>query len=833
MVKEDEDFEDLATVIKDFLDTIDDQQDFKSFIQPICHELNYTNQEELHRMENVFRAPLNRYYNEDARIDLEPYLLPQKGCIDSCDSMTKCVLHLRYGASFQASVEYFDEKELQNQLYELVSLVNESEETRPDIEYEGMKERSRLSLKARFAILTDNVSSEYDQETLHSILRSITCPGDIKLSKQVMGFAGRTELYVGNGVNPSADRLALQKLLTEYTPLIGEDTNTIMSQKVAALKRIVVYVPSRLLYGGIEILEMPGTNDSDPLAMSFIQDALNTADVVFLLSEFGFKLAGQEVKDTLRNSRFIKNWIKNSQEYKLMFLAYSEKAQTYQCGKNDQDKLNKIKLQENKKRDKEFQELAKLIHPVPLSSDMKANTFSSYVFPVLHTSVHALEGIPHKIVEENKDILKNTGIDAIMEELDNFLVQRKTIKEIALIESKLADMENSQNGEANDEQGADASSVPQNIDFSQESDFLKTNNVLLNELKEKHEECIKNAVNGQLRMLMERSATEAVKNWAEIQSKVTDAGFFNPQYNGQHPGYKIKMYNMFSHIDEDISQIFQVLLDDIHFALDRCKDKVTKLFATELQAQKKNQVTVGNSLQCALYWSMGKTRSSFSKDTLMKSVENIFKDSMKKHILEPAYKDSIENTNNRMATRIQQVLNDVQRTFLNNTITLYNERWPANLAKFMVRLCIPLASIRNSRPGCTFCGGLKCSVCTYIESTTTFTSSSKNTEFPLTESLSCISKKVIYLITCKKCRQQYVGQTSNTMRRRFVDHLSRIKCNKDITVSKHFNLPEHSLHDVALVVIEHVANKKDLLQREQYWIQELGTLTPNGLNMMV
>ncbi|XP_075050806.1 uncharacterized protein LOC142136838 [Mixophyes fleayi] len=824
MMKEDH-FEDLPEVIKDFLNHTDDEQDFKKIMQPICHELNFTNQKELRRIENVFSAALSRYYSEDERIDMVPYLLPQKDDSGGYDSTTKCVVHLRYGGSFQARVEYFDEKELQNQLFELVSLENESEETRPDIVYERMKERSRLSLKARYSALTDN-----DEETLHSILKSITSPGHIRLCEQVMTFAGKTELYVGNGVNQAEDRLALQKLLNEYMSLVGEDTSTITRQKVAALKRIVVYVPSRLLYGGTEILEMPGTNESDPLAMSFIQDALDTVDVVVLLSEFGFKLAGQEVKDTLRNSRFIKNWIKNSQAYKLMFLSYPEKDQTFLCGRNDGDKLKKIKLQENGKRDKEFQELEKLIHPVPLSSVMKNNTFSSYVFPMLHTAIHAIEGIPHEILEDNKDVLKNTGIDAVMKELDQFIVQRKQ-SIIEEIESKLADFEMSQKDEAKNGQESDAGSSSQNIDFTQESDFLKKNKDLLNDLKMNHEELIKNTVNGKLKELMERSTTEAGKNWAEIQSKVTDSGFFNPQYNGQHPAYKIKMYNkLFGHLDEEISQIFRILLKDVYCVLENYKEKATKLFTRELQYQKKKQVTVRKSLGCALDWYMGKTRSSFNENTLMKSVENLFKESMKKHILEPAYNDSIENTNRRMATQIQQVLKDVQETFLKNTISLYNERWPANLAKFMVRSCFPLTSIHNSQPSCTFCGDIRCSVCNYIESTTTFTSSRKKTEFKFTQTLSCISKNVIYLITCKKCKQQYVGQTSNSVRRRFIDHLSTINRKKDLTLPKHFNLPNHSIHDVALVVIEQVTNVTELLKRERYWIRELDTLTPNGLN---
>ncbi|XP_018420065.1 PREDICTED: uncharacterized protein LOC108793578 [Nanorana parkeri] len=374
MVKDGQ-FEDLPEVIKDFLDAvIDDEQDFKNLLEPICHQLLFTDHEELGRIESSFKS-LSGYYTHHKRIDIEPYLLPQKEISGDYNATTNSVFHLQYGTSFQAKVEYFDEKELQNQLFELVSLEKGSAEIKPEFVNEMMQEKSEQSLKARFKILTNNAPKSCNEKTLQNVLGSISSPGEIELCKQVKEFAGKTELYIGNGSNPSADRLALQKLLKEFTLSAVDDDDDddddddednrsrIMKQKISSLKRLVVYVPSTLLYGGTEILEMPGTNDSDPLAISFIQDALDEVEVVLLLTEFGFRLAGQEVRDCLTNSRFITHWKRDSNEYKLMFVSYPEKNNIYQFGAGDLEKLEKIVMKENRKQEDEFHSFNGLLHP--------------------------------------------------------------------------------------------------------------------------------------------------------------------------------------------------------------------------------------------------------------------------------------------------------------------------------------------------------------------------------------------------------------------------------------------------------------------------------------
>ena len=78
---------------------------------------------------------------------------------------------------------------------------------------------------------------------------------------------------------------------------------------------------------------------------------------------------------------------------------------------------------------------------------------------------------------------------------------------------------------------------------------------------------------------------------------------------------------------------------------------------------------------------------------------------------------------------------------------------------------------------------------------------------------------------------QYVGMTTRALHERFNDHRSDIRLKKQTSVAEHFNLPEHSMEDLTIMIIDHEDDDvKTLRERERYWINELGTMAPNGLN---
>ena len=69
----------------------------------------------------------------------------------------------------------------------------------------------------------------------------------------------------------------------------------------------------------------------------------------------------------------------------------------------------------------------------------------------------------------------------------------------------------------------------------------------------------------------------------------------------------------------------------------------------------------------------------------------------------------------------------------------------------------------------------------------------------------CNTKQVVYMIQCKKCGQQYVGQTGQSLKERFKKHLQKIKHNKEAnTLHKHFNRGAcKGVHNMIVHILNH------------------------------
>lgn len=117
-----------------------------------------------------------------------------------------------------------------------------------------------------------------------------------------------------------------------------------------------------------------------------------------------------------------------------------------------------------------------------------------------------------------------------------------------------------------------------------------------------------------------------------------------------------------------------------------------------------------------------------------------------------------------------------------------------------------------------------------------FESTKKVAKFTFKDNLSCNSTNIIYLITCRKCGIQYVGETKRELRERLTNHRSDIKTRKLTAIGIHFNGSEHSVLDVQAVAIEQIIEGpfSDITrkQREQFWQNKLCTKFPDGLNCM-
>ena len=91
---------------------------------------------------------------------------------------------------------------------------------------------------------------------------------------------------------------------------------------------------------------------------------------------------------------------------------------------------------------------------------------------------------------------------------------------------------------------------------------------------------------------------------------------------------------------------------------------------------------------------------------------------------------------------------------------------------------------------------------------------------------------MVYIIECKKCGDQYIGQTGReTIRKRFLEHLGYAWRKENKSTGIHFNLPGHSITDMTISVLEQV-NQNNRLYREarESYIIEKFNLKYQGMN---
>ena len=104
-----------------------------------------------------------------------------------------------------------------------------------------------------------------------------------------------------------------------------------------------------------------------------------------------------------------------------------------------------------------------------------------------------------------------------------------------------------------------------------------------------------------------------------------------------------------------------------------------------------------------------------------------------------------------------------------------------------------------------------------------------------TGDFSCTTVGVVYLITCTKCKMQYIGQTARKFSVRMREHILSIENCEDKIIGTHFNSQGHSLDNFSVQIIEKVCPNEPhfLLERERWWILKFRTTLPLGLNSHV
>ena len=163
-------------------------------------------------------------------------------------------------------------------------------------------------------------------------------------------------------------------------------------------------------------------------------------------------------------------------------------------------------------------------------------------------------------------------------------------------------------------------------------------------------------------------------------------------------------------------------------------------------------------------------------------------------------------------------------------------RNPRNLASYLVR-----AKVSPEQPrvvGSKKCGKPRCLTCNNIKETDFFVCNNTEKTFKINHKLDCNDKCLVYLLSCKVCGLQYVGQTSDRFRFRWNNYKSCQRkiangeeCTFQTSLHKHFLSDGHHglLNDVEITLIDKT-DASAPTEREFFWITTLKTLKPNGLN---
>ena len=125
-----------------------------------------------------------------------------------------------------------------------------------------------------------------------------------------------------------------------------------------------------------------------------------------------------------------------------------------------------------------------------------------------------------------------------------------------------------------------------------------------------------------------------------------------------------------------------------------------------------------------------------------------------------------------------------------------------------------------------------------VKETSTLASSLTHETCKINHKFDCNSKYLIYLLTCKQCSKQYVGQTIGDFRFRWNNYkdnnrkYQRCETCMQGHLFRHFLILGHNgfLNDVSLTFIDKT-DPSDPLKREDYWRRTLKTMAPFRLNI--
>ena len=126
-----------------------------------------------------------------------------------------------------------------------------------------------------------------------------------------------------------------------------------------------------------------------------------------------------------------------------------------------------------------------------------------------------------------------------------------------------------------------------------------------------------------------------------------------------------------------------------------------------------------------------------------------------------------------------------------------------------------------------------------MNETAFFASSVTKEEYKINHCFGCNKKCLIYILTCKVCLKQYVGQTVDKFRLRWNNYKSNNRKHQHLErcirehLFEHFNKEGHHrfLENVSITFIDKTGPLEEPLKKINYWKNVLKTMAPLVLNI--
>ena len=151
----------------------------------------------------------------------------------------------------------------------------------------------------------------------------------------------------------------------------------------------------------------------------------------------------------------------------------------------------------------------------------------------------------------------------------------------------------------------------------------------------------------------------------------------------------------------------------------------------------------------------------------------------------------ISSVVNKYTTLLQATAN-CKKAFSKPPVIAY--RCNASLRDLLVHSTLSHENSSSQQPaGIKKCNHPRCLTCSFLqEGQTNYTFFTTNENRKITDSISCHSKNLIYMIECTKCHLQYIGETKRQLNERFGEHRRSILNHHQLSittpVSSHFKV---------------------------------------------